>query len=231
MSFVIIWDIETVPDPDGFARATGLVGKSEAEIREALGTSFPKPAYHSIVCIGAVVAERVDGVWNVRAVGAPHVGQRSERDLIRTFLARINELQPKLVTYNGSSFDLPVIRYRAMVHQLSAPGLSNRPYFNRYTEDALDLCDVLSSFGSSQRMRLDELSKLMELDGKPSDIDGSKVEEYFRAGRIQEIAAYCVSDVVNTYRLWLRYELFRGALTEEQFEASEQHLSCLLKNS
>jgi hypothetical protein len=29
---------------------------------------------------------------------------------------------------------------------VSAPGLSARPYFHRYTEDAIDLCDVFSSF-------------------------------------------------------------------------------------
>ena len=152
------------------------------------------------------------------------MGERSERELVKTFLARVHELQPKLVTYNGSSFDLPVLRYRAMLHQLAAPVLFERPYFNRYTEDALDLCDALSSFGASAKMRLDELSKLMGLQGKRAEIEGSKVEEYFRAGRIQEIADYCVSDVVNTYRLWLRYELFRGSLTEEQFEASERSI-------
>jgi len=43
---------------------------------------------------------------------------------------------------NGNSFDLPVLRYRAMVHGVSAPGLSARPYFYRYSEDAVDLCDV-----------------------------------------------------------------------------------------
>jgi len=31
-----------------------------------------------------------------------------------------------------------------MVNGVSATGLSLRPYFNRYTEDAIDLCDVLS---------------------------------------------------------------------------------------
>ena len=36
------------------------------------------------------------------------------------------------------------------------------------------------------------------------------VEGYFREGKIQEIAAYCEGDVIHTYRLWLRYELFRG---------------------
>jgi hypothetical protein len=33
-----------------------------------------------------------------------------------------------------------------MIHGVSAPGLSARPYFHRYTEDAIDLCDVFSSF-------------------------------------------------------------------------------------
>jgi predicted PolB exonuclease-like 3'-5' exonuclease len=50
------------------------------------------------------------------------------------------------VGFNGNSFDLPVLRYRSMLHQVSAPGLAARSYFNRYTEDALDLCDALSSF-------------------------------------------------------------------------------------
>ncbi len=55
------------------------------------------------------------------------------------------------VTFNGSSFDLPVLRYRAMVNSVSAPGLAMRPYFHRYTDDAVDLCDALSSFSSQAR--------------------------------------------------------------------------------
>ena len=30
---------------------------------------------------------------------------------------------------------------------------------------------------------------------------------------ITEVADYCETDVVNTYRVWLRYELFRGRLS------------------
>ena len=55
----------------------------------------------------------------------------------------------------------------------------------------------------------------MGLEGKPDGIDGSQVEAYCNAGRIQEIADYCQSDVINTYRLWLRYELFRGRLDQK----------------
>jgi hypothetical protein len=39
------------------------------------------------------------------------------------------------------------------------------------------------------------------------------------------IAAYCESDVVNTYRVWLRYEFFRGRLSNDKFQASE---ACLI---
>ena len=54
---------------------------------------------------------------------------------ISSFVNRIVELSPQLITFNGSSFDLPVLRYCAMVHGVAAPGLALRPYFNRYTED------------------------------------------------------------------------------------------------
>jgi len=35
-------------------------------------------------------------------------------------------------------------------------------------------------------------------------------------------------DVVNTYRLWLRYELFRGRLTEAAMRASEENLQAFI---
>ena len=53
---VIVWDLETVPDLRGFGAANNLVGKTDEEIREAIGDKFPKHIYHSIVCIGALVA-------------------------------------------------------------------------------------------------------------------------------------------------------------------------------
>ena len=37
---VIVWDLETVPDLGGFAAANDLVGKSDAEVREAIFILF-----------------------------------------------------------------------------------------------------------------------------------------------------------------------------------------------
>jgi len=230
MAHVVVWDLETVPDLKGFAAANGLGGKTDDEIREAIGDKFPKHIYHSIVCIGALVAHQEGSHWAVDALGAPHIGERSEKVLISSFVDRIAELSPQLITFNGSSFDLPVLRYRAMVHGVAAPGLYARPYFNRYTEDAVDLCDVLSSFTSQAKAKLHEVACVMGLPGKPDGMDGSEVEKAYREGRIREIAEYCESDVVNTYRIWLRYELFRGRMALPDFHATEANLIHLLSS-
>jgi 3'-5' exonuclease len=69
----------------------------------------------------------------------------------------------------------------------------------------------------------------MGLRGKPNGISGGEVEKYYRDGRIREIAEYCESDVVNTYRVWLRYELFRGRMSEANFQMSELNLIEFIK--
>jgi len=107
-------------------------------------------------------------------LGPPHIGERSEPDLIQAFAEKIGELKPQLITFNGHSFDLPVLRYRAMVNRIPAPGLQVRPYFHRYTEDALDLCDVFGSYSPGAKVKLDEICKIIGLPGKPSGVDGSE---------------------------------------------------------
>jgi Predicted 3'-5' exonuclease related to the exonuclease domain of PolB len=99
---VIVWDLETVPDLAGFAAANDLVGKSDVEVREAIGDKFPKHIYHSIVCIGALIAHWELDHWAVDAVGAPHVGDRTEKELITAFCDKIAELSPQLVTFTAS---------------------------------------------------------------------------------------------------------------------------------
>ncbi len=228
-SDIIVWDLETIPDLEGYARANNLNGLSKDQIRSAMGDDFPKLIYHSIICIGALVANRTPNGYEVQAVGAPHIGQRTEKELIESFVHKIAQVAPQMVTYNGGGFDLPVLRYRAMIHEVSAPGMHNRAYFHRYTDDNVDLCDVLSSFSYGAKVKLDELSRIMGLPGKPDGIDGSQVEAYFNAGCIQDVADYCKSDVINTYRLWLRHELFRGRLDQNQYEFSEASANAMTR--
>jgi predicted PolB exonuclease-like 3'-5' exonuclease len=227
---VIVWDLETVPDLAAAARMLDLGDASEADVREALGSGFPKHPLHKIVCIGALIASRQAEGWRIDALGAPHIGERSEAELISAFVERVGQLRPQLITFNGHRFDLPVLRYRAMVNRVSATGLQVRPYFHRFNDDALDLCDGLGSFSPGARVKLDEISKILGLTGKPEGVDGSRVEEMVLAGQIEEVARYCESDVMNTYRVWLVYELFRGSISAKQLDWSEAQIRDFVAN-
>ena len=82
----------------------------------------------------------------------------------------------------------------------------------------------LGSYDTRSKPKLDEISKIMGLSGKPPGVEGSQVEGLVNEGRIQEVADYCETDVLNTYRIWLLYEVFRGALAVEQLDWSEAKL-------
>ena len=67
---VIVCDLETVPDLAAAARMLDLSNATDAEVREALGTGFPKHPLHKIVCIGALIASRQPDGWRIDALGA-----------------------------------------------------------------------------------------------------------------------------------------------------------------
>ncbi|UYN94676.1 MAG: ribonuclease H-like domain-containing protein [Enhydrobacter sp.] len=220
---VLVFDIEAVPDVRGFAVAERLESHPDWSVRKQMGEKVARQLFQRIVCIGSLRAVRRDGVWRIESIEAPHAGEASEPEMIERFAGRFVG-GPLLVSFNGHTFDLPVLRYRAMLNAVSLPGLAARRYFDRSAADSIDLCDLLSGQERHARASLDELSRLLGLPGKQDGMDGGAVEEMFDSGRHAEIAAYCRSDVVNTYRVWLRYELFCGRLNAAEFAASERDL-------
>jgi hypothetical protein len=64
-----------------------------------MGDKFPKLIYHSIVCIGVLVAQRQEEHWAVSAVGAPNIGERWESEIVSAFVHKIAEFAPQLVTF------------------------------------------------------------------------------------------------------------------------------------
>lgn len=226
---VLVFDIEAVPDVAAFAAAERLERHSPSEVRRQMGEKVARQVFQKIVCIGSLLARRDgNGGWQPTDLRAPHLGTRGERDLIGEFDDLLARHRPILVTFNGHTFDLPVLRYRAMMNAIAAPGLAARRYFDRAGGDTVDLCDLLSAQERHARVSLDELARVLGLPGKPENVDGAAVEGLFNEGRHAEIAAYCRSDVVNTYRCWLRYELFCGRLCAAELDRSEILLAAFL---
>ena len=60
-------------------------------------------------------------------------------------------------------------------------------------------------------------ARLFDLaDAPESEDDVSKI--------LGLVARYCETDVLNTYRVWLVYELFRGSITAEQLAWCEKQM-------
>jgi predicted PolB exonuclease-like 3'-5' exonuclease len=240
----VVFDLETVPD---LAVARRLLGMDSSvpddTVRKAIATKyaradqdlsevFLKAPLHRIVCIGALYAERErDGPFTVRSIGARHTGERSEAQLISGFVGNLPQDEfgkgPVLVSFNGGGFDLPVLRYRAMALGVGAPALfgrNGRDYWYRFGWDHLDLCDLLSGFGASAKSSLNEMAALLNIPTKLDGIDGSQVEVLAASGRLDEIATYCLGDVITTFRLLLRFALVRGEIDEAGMARSKESL-------
>jgi hypothetical protein len=161
-------------------------------------------------------------VWSLGAPDAP------EADLIQRFFDGIEKYTPQLVSWNGGGFDLPVLHYRALIHGLSAPrywemGDDDREfkwnnYISRYHTRHLDLMDLLALYQPRANVPLDEMAKLIGFPGKLG-MDGSQVWRAYRRGEIAAIRNYCETDVVNTFLVYLRFQLMRGMLTRQQYAA------------
>ena len=151
----------------------------------------------------------------------------SEVELIERFFDGLERYSPTLVSWNGNGFDLPVLHYRALLHGVSAPrywetgdedaSFRWNNYLNRYHYRHTDLMDVLSSYQPRAGARLDEIATMLGLPGKMG-MSGSQVWERFLAGDIAAIRDYCETDVLNTFLVYLRFELMRGRLNRASYE-------------
>lgn len=222
---ILAFDIETVPDVETGRRLYGLEGLSDADVARVLATKrreqtgeseFLRHHMHRIVAIAAVLRHG-DSV-RVWSLGEP---SSDEAELIRRFYDGIERYSPTLVSWNGGGFDLPVLHYRALKHGIEAPrywetGSGDQSfrfnnYLNRFHERHTDLMDVLSNYQTRAAAPLDEISVMLGFPGKMGR-SGVSVWDQFLAGKIDEIRDYCETDALNTYLIYLRFELMRGNL-------------------
>jgi predicted PolB exonuclease-like 3'-5' exonuclease len=233
MTPTLVFDIETVPDISGLRCVHSLPDElTDADVlewilqqrRASTGSEFVPPYLQRVIAIACVLRE--DSTLRIASVGTP---TDSEAELIRRFFDLIERHTPQLVSWNGGGFDLPVLGHRAMMHSLTAAkfwdwGDDDRDfrfnsYIGRYHTRHLDLMDVLAMYQSRNNAPLDAMARLAGLPGKLG-LSGGEVRAAFVSGRIDDIRRYCEADVLNTYLLYLRFQLLRGTLSPDE-HASE----------
>ncbi len=232
---LFVFDIETIPDVASGRRLHDFEGLSDADAGKAMlhmrlqqtGSEFLPLHLHRICAISVVMrhGDRVK-VWSLGEKDA------DEAELVQRFFDGIDKFMPTLVSWNGGGFDLPVLHYRALLHGIQAPrywdtGGADREfkwnnYLSRFHERHTDLMDVLAGYQPRACAKLDEVATMLGFPGKMG-MSGAHVWDAFKAGEIDGIRNYCETDVLNTYLVYLRFQLIRGQLTEQDY-ASELEL-------
>ena len=226
----LIFDIETVPDVQ-FGRALyGLEGLEDEQVAKAMftlrrqshGDEFLPHLQQRIVAISCVLRGRDSlSVWSL---GEP---ASEEPELVQRFFEGLERFSPDLVSWNGGGFDLPVLHYRALRAGVQAArywetgqedtAFRYNNYLSRYHWRHTDLMDVLSGFQSRNRQPLSGMAALLGLPGKLG-FDGSQVWDAWQAGDLASIRRYCETDVLNTWLIYLRFQLLRGQLSSPRHE-------------
>ena len=233
MTPILVFDIETIPDVAGIRKLndieTAMSDEAVAELafqrrRQATGGSdFLQHHLHRVAAISCVL--RSDDGLKVWSIGK---GDDTEATLIQRFFDGIERYTPQLVSWNGGGFDLPVLNYRALVHGIPAArfwdlGEDDRDfkwnnYISRYHMRHIDLMDLLAMYQPRASAPLDQMAQLCGFPGKLG-MDGSQVWRAYLRGELQSIRDYCETDVMNTYLVYLRFQLMRGTLNKAHYDA------------
>ncbi len=227
---ICIFDCETIPDTDLIRTQFGLEGEDAAITEEAFriqeeksGSSFLPVPFHRVVAISAVITDDFGQFVRVSSMEG-----ESEQEMLENFLGFIDKHNPKLVSFNGRTFDMPMLLIRAMKYNLSCAAFYDKEnqvlgkskwdnYRYRYSDRFhVDLMDHISEFGAVRGLKLDLLCNMAGIPGK-FDVSGDQVHTLYYQGKLDEIKAYCESDVLNTYWLYLKYELLKGNLILEDY--------------
>jgi len=227
---ICIFDCETIPDANLIRQSFQLEG-SDKEVsenafilqEEKSGSSFLPLPFHQVVSISAVMCDDFGAFKKVSSIEG-----ETEEAMIKNFLAFIDKHNPKLVSFNGRSFDMPMLMIRAMKYNLSCHAyfeadnkMLNKSKWDNYRyrfsdKFHVDLMDHISEFGAVRGLNLNTLCTMMGIPGK-FDVSGDQVHSLYYEGKLTEIQEYCESDVLNTYWLYLKYELLKGNIQKEDY--------------
>ena len=236
MTPILVFDIESIPDIAGIRTLHDLPADLlDSEVAEYMfqkrrasnGSDFLPHHLQRIVTISCVM--RDDEGFKVWSLSEPKL---SEGEIVQRFFNGIEKYTPQIVSWNGSGFDLPVLHYRGLIHNVDAARYWDQGegdyrdsrdfkwnnYISRYHSRHLDLMDVLAAYSGRANAPLDDLAKLMGFPGKLG-MDGSAVWSQWQAGEIDAIRDYCETDVVNTYLVFLRFQKMRGIMNVTEYEA------------
>ncbi|WP_372720882.1 3'-5' exonuclease [Novipirellula sp.] len=220
-----IFDVESIADGELIADVRyggqGLspekaIATYQDELVEQNGTTFIPYTYQIPISVVIAKVARDFSLIDIVSLDEPHFRPH----VITEHFWRGWEMygQPQWVTFNGRSFDLPIMELAAFRYGISAAKwFKNDGYRsprNRFTTEAhLDLQELLTNYGAARcNGGLNLVAQLVKKPGK-MDLRGDQVQQQYDEGKLTEISDYCRCDVLDTYFIFLRSMVLMGKTT------------------
>ena len=216
--FNIYFDIETIPTqsdniknyiqsnltpPANYKKQETI----DAWIEENKDLAYRKTAlnggFGQIVCIGYAINDN-----DVRTIYFDDWAT-SEGDILKTFFNELIEcyrpsadITPHFIGHNIENFDLRFIYQRAIVLGVKPPAflpLNSKSYNNMY------IFDTMTEWaGKRNYVSLNEICFSLDIQPKRDEIDGSKVWDFVKEGKLKQVADYCADDVEKVRAIYKR---------------------------
>ncbi|RMF40532.1 MAG: 3'-5' exonuclease [Planctomycetota bacterium] len=225
----LVFDVESVADGDLIARSRypasrltpdQAIRRFRQELLTASGRDFIPYTFHIPV---AIVIAKVRADLTLDSIVSLDAPQHRPHVMTRHFWVGWERYQgPTWVTFNGRTFDLPLMEHAAFRYGVSVPkwfNMQDRTYEqrrNRYNlASHIDLQEILTNFGATWfRGGLNLAATILGKPGK-MDVQGDMVYDLYRQGKLEEISEYCRCDVLDSYFVFLRTMVLTGQLTLE----------------
>jgi predicted PolB exonuclease-like 3'-5' exonuclease len=232
---LLTFKLKTIPDIDGCRKLYDLHGLSDDDVAKAVfhkrrqeaSTELLRHHLHKVIAVSAVL--RTGDQFKVWSLGTV---ESNEEDLLQRFYSGLARYTPKLVSWGGIAFDLPVIHYRSLLYPVNADqywaaGQSDNSFQHdnhpsRYHDRHTDLMGLLSGFQAIASAPLNEIATLCGFPGHVVDMEGistnQQIWDSYQADGIKEIRDAGETEVLNTYLVYLNLQRNRGMIDQAQYE-------------
>ncbi|MDA7845370.1 3'-5' exonuclease [Rickettsiales bacterium] len=201
--------------------------------------AFPRQLFHVVHSLSVVYGIVVNGKVEIKKIATISRGDlekistiddaiKAEAAIISLFKERVNKLSCnsndiRFVSFNGSTFDVPVLKFRAMKNGIAFSSLFGYS-MSRYQEGHVDVLDKMRDHNPMINFKLSEVCAMLNIPCKYSG-SGNEVLQMFKDGNVEGIDRYCEIDALVTFLAYVRFYETKGEYVEGSYNAALKSLN------
>jgi 3'-5' exonuclease len=147
-----------------------------------------------------------------------------EESLLRSFGSALKQIPPNelhattIIGHNVANFDVRFLAQRAIVHGIRPHPVIARAAKAKPWEEQIVFDTMVQWAGVGGKISLDRLCRALSIPTSKGDLDGSKVWDYVKAGRLAEVSEYCKRDVEATRAVHRRMTFAELPVRQPEFD-------------